>query len=95
MHADYMITSALVALAITSVGCVRFDGLEEDLSVYGVGAAGASADGGGTCTPQTDAQLCGSRNCGAFAATDNCGQARTVASCGACTGVNSCGGSVK
>lgn len=46
MRARYIIGCGLLGLAVASVGCVRFDGLEEDVSVYGTGASGALVDGG-------------------------------------------------
>lgn len=49
----------------------------------------------GSCTPETDAQLCARHGlqCGPVnGAPDNCGTQRTIASCGACVGELTCGG---
>jgi len=48
----------------------------------------------GTCTPETDPQLCSrlGKNCGTVTANDNCGNSRTVSSCGTCTSPQTCGG---
>ncbi len=53
----------------------------------------ASQCGVGTCTPETDAELCArlSKTCGEVTAGDNCGTQRTVASCGTCTAPETCG----
>ncbi|WP_437897088.1 fibronectin type III domain-containing protein [Sorangium sp. So ce124] len=49
---------------------------------------------GGTCTPESDAQLCArlGASCGSVNDVDNCGAPRTVSSCGSCTAPETCGG---
>ncbi|WP_437797926.1 fibronectin type III domain-containing protein [Sorangium sp. So ce693] len=49
---------------------------------------------GGTCTPESDAQLCArlGASCGSVNDVDNCGAPRSVSSCGSCTAPETCGG---
>lgn len=56
--------------------------------------AGLSCSAGtcGACTPQSDTEFCGTRQCGSFSGLDNCNTPRTVASCGTCTAPYICGG---
>ncbi|MGK3987427.1 fibronectin type III domain-containing protein [Sorangium sp. So ce136] len=48
----------------------------------------------GTCTPESDAQLCArlGAGCGSLSDVDNCGAPRSVSSCGSCTAPETCGG---
>ena len=59
----------------------------------GDGTSLLDAGGGASCTPTTDAVLCGrlGLSCGSVVADDGCGGARTIASCGLCPLLQACG----